>query len=256
MKLSVIKIGGHVIDDQDALLVFLKSFVKVEGRKILVHGGGKVATEMAARLGVASEMIEGRRVTSPAMRDVAVMVYAGLVNKRIVAALQSLGCNAVGLSGADGMAVEAHRRNPAPIDYGEVGDVDRVNVSLLDTLLQAGITPVMCAITCDGAGNLLNTNADTIAMEAAKACSGGYFTRLIYCFEKNGVLRDVNDDSSVITNINSESYNGLKACGVVSAGMLPKIENALKALSESDISEVVIRNYNNLHVDSGTVISR
>lgn len=254
--LTVVKIGGNVIDSPEALDAFLDDFSRLPSPKVLVHGGGKIATTFAARLGIESQMIEGRRVTSPEMRDVAVMVYAGLLNKRIVAALQARGCNAIGLSGADGFAVRAHRRAPVPVDYGEVGDVDGVNAATLGALLDGGFVPVFCAISCDAEGNLLNTNADTIAMEVAKAGATLYPTRLLYCFEKRGVLRDVEDEDSVIDVIDNGSFAALKSAGVISKGMLPKVMNALTAVNECGVSEVVIKSSSELLADTGTKIRK
>lgn len=253
MKLAVVKIGGNVIDTDVALDAFLVDFAQLPGSKILVHGGGKIATTLASKLGIASEMIEGRRVTSPEMLDLAVMVYAGLLNKRIVAGLQARKCNAIGLSGADGMAIRAHKRSAIPIDYGMVGDVEEVNSSLLKMLIDDKIVPVFCAISCDENGNLLNTNADTIASSVALAASRFADVELVYCFEKPGVLRDVNDDKSVIKTIDSLTFNNLKQQGVIAKGMLPKISNSLEAVREG-VRRVVIKSSDELLNETGTVI--
>lgn len=252
---NVVKIGGNVIDNPEALERFLDDFVKIPTLKILVHGGGKIATAMAGKLGVETQMIDGRRVTSPEMLDVALMVYAGLINKKIVAGLQKRGCNAIGLCGADGMTVEARKRAPLPIDYGQVGDVVAVNRWTIDKLLSAELTPVFCAISCDFDGNLLNTNADSIATEIARGIAELRDTRLTFCFEKRGVLADVDDPDSVIEYINRSNFNELKDSGVISAGMLPKVENALKAVA-SGVESVTIKSSAELLNESGTVVGR
>lgn len=256
MTINVIKIGGNVIDNPDALQSFLRDFNAVAGSKILIHGGGKIATRMAAELGIETVMVEGRRVTSPAMLDVAVMVYAGLINKRIVATLQSIGCNAIGMCGADGGCIESQRRPVTTVDYGEVGDVVRVNADTLLSLIDAGFTPVVCAITADADGNLLNTNADTVATEIAKALSHDRTTNLIFCFEKPGVLAVIDNDASVIDEITPDNVTELKENGTISGGMLPKVENALSAITDSEINEVIIKSSNHLCDAGGTRISR
>lgn len=252
---NVVKIGGNVIDNPEALDKFLDDFVKIPTLKILVHGGGKIATAMAAKLGVETMMIDGRRVTSPAMLDVALMVYAGLINKKIVAGLQKRGCNAIGLCGADGMSVEARKRSPKPIDYGQVGDVVAVNQWVIDKLLKAELTPVFCAISCDFDGNLLNTNADTMATEIAQGLTELRDTRLTFCFEKRGVLADVDNPDSVIESIDRQSFAELKENGTINSGMLPKIENALKAVAQG-VESVTIKSSEELLSESGTVIVR
>lgn len=254
MTLTVVKIGGNVIDSPAELSAFLDDFAKIDEPKVLVHGGGKIATTIAGKLGIESQMVAGRRVTSPEMRDVAVMVYAGLINKRIVAGLQARGCNALGLSGADGMAVMAHKRPASPVDYGEVGDVDNVNGQTLNSLINLGFVPVYCAISCDAEGNLLNTNADTIATEVAQAGASIFKTKLIYCFEKRGVLADVKDEYSVIDIINNDNFEKLRDTGVISGGMLPKVTNALKAVTEYGVNEVIIKSSAELLHDSGTKV--
>lgn len=254
MKLTVVKIGGNVIDSTTRLDGFLDDFARLEGAKMLVHGGGKVATELASRLGVATEMIDGRRVTSSEMLDVAVMVYAGLINKKIVAGLQARGCNAVGLSGADGMAVKAHKRPATTVDYGFVGDVYDVNASLLTALLEAGMVPVFCAISCDSSGQLLNTNADTIAAAVTSAAASIAPATLVYCFEKPGVLRDVSDENSVIKTITPEDFDKYRAEGVIARGMLPKIENSLRSV-RNGVEKVIIKSSADLlNENTGTVI--
>lgn len=240
-KLKVIKIGGNIIDETEKLQAFLKDLAHLKGPKILVHGGGKIATEISRKLGVESKMVEGRRVTSSDDLEVVTMVYAGLINKKVVASLQALGCNAVGMTGADGNSITAEKRPAKPVDYGFVGNVKNVNPDAIHTLLQDSITPVFCAITHDGKGQLFNTNADTIAAELAIGLSKLYETELIYCFEKAGVLEDVNDESSVIENIDTKKYQELKEHGQIHSGMLPKMENCFHALNHK-VSRVKIGN--------------
>ncbi len=240
-KLQVVKIGGNVIDDDLQLEIFLNAFHNVKGPKILVHGGGKLATDVSKKLGLETTMIHGRRITTDDDLDVVVMVYGGLINKRIVATLQSLGCNAVGLSGADGNSIRSVKRPVTSVDYGWVGDIEEVNDLFLQSLITQNLVPVLCALTHDGKGQLLNTNADTIAAEVAIAMSRHFETELIYCFEKNGVLRDVHDDQSVIEHINRHEYDALKMQNLIHAGMIPKMENCFRAL-EHHTSKVVICN--------------
>jgi acetylglutamate kinase len=230
--LSVIKIGGNVIDNSEKLHQFLEDFTAVKGHKILIHGGGKIATELGHTLGIEAKMVEGRRITDIETLRIVTMVYAGLINKNMVAQLQARGNNAIGLTGADGNVIRAVKRPVKDIDYGFVGDLDEQSVSAqtLDSLLQAGLTPVLCAITHDGDSQLLNTNADTIASAVAVAMSSLYETSLVYCFEKRGVMRDVDDDSSLVQQIRAEEFEGLKAEGVVSGGMIPKLHNAFEAI--------------------------
>lgn len=239
--LSIIKIGGNVIEDKSELSKFLMLFSNREGFRILVHGGGKRATEIAKKMGVESKIIGGRRITDEPGLEVITMVYAGLTNKNIVAELQAKGCNAIGMSGADGNAIQAHKRPVEDIDYGFAGDVDGVNEGLLAHLLTLGLTPVFCAVTHDGKGQLLNTNADTIASELAIGLSQLYETTLYYCFEKNGVLRNVSDDSSVIKHINTETYEDLLEQGIIADGMLPKMTNCFHALNNG-VAKVCIGN--------------
>ncbi|SIS41744.1 N-acetylglutamate kinase [Zobellia uliginosa] len=233
MKLSIIKIGGNVIENKEELSKFLKAFSEWEGPKILVHGGGKLATQLGKRLGIESKLIGGRRITDAQSLELITMVYGGLVNKNIVAELQSLNCNAIGLSGADGNTIQAHKRPVKDIDYGFAGDVDGVSAPTVSTLLEAGLTPVFCAMTHDGKGQLLNTNADTIASELAIGMSENYETTLYYCFEKKGVLMDVNDDASVVKHIDSQSYQSLLEQKIIADGMLPKMENCFHALKRN-----------------------
>ena len=237
--LYVIKIGGNIIDDEIKLQVFFKNFTAITGHKILVHGGGKMATRVAESMGIRQQLIEGRRITDAETLKVVTMVYAGYINKNIVAQLQATGCNAIGLSGADGNVIRSHKRvvisssgaggQQAP-DYGFAGDVDEVNAPLIQQLLEQKIALIFCPVTHDAKGLLLNTNADTIAQEIAKAMSRQYDVSLIYCFEKAGVLMDAEDDKSVIKKMNSASFVSLKEKNIISAGMIPKLQNAFAAL--------------------------
>lgn len=230
--LHIVKIGGNIIDAPEALASFLADFASIQGHKLLVHGGGKIATSMAADLGIKSQMIDGRRVTDADSLRIVTMVYAGWINKSIVASLQALSSNAIGLAGPDGGFVVSKKRNPVPIDYGFVGDIESVNALGLKSLIDAGLCPVFAPITANVAGQLLNTNADTMAQALAIALSEYFDVTLSYCFEKQGVLMDPNDDNSVISHINQLNFNQLKADGIVSAGMIPKLENALKAIAQ------------------------
>lgn len=253
--ISVVKIGGNVIDNPAALSAFMGEFHKLEGPKILVHGGGKEATRLSATLGIETKMIEGRRVTDRATLDVVTMVYAGLINKRIVAMLQTEGTDAVGLTGADGNLMPATRRAASPVDYGHVGDINplEVNDRFIRSLLDAGKVPVLCAICHDGKGGLLNCNADSVAAAAAAGASRIDSTQLIYCFEKAGVLTDVNDDSSLIPLVTEEKFAELKTNGTVAAGMLPKITNALSSVRQG-VSSVRICRADALNTGVGTEI--
>ena len=244
-----------MIDNPPVLEAFLRDFAAMEGKKILVHGGGKEATRMSESMGIKANMIEGRRVTDRATLDIVTMVYAGLINKRIVALLQAMGCDAVGLTGADGNVIPATRRPAKPIDYGFVGDIDpaKVNHRFIASLLDEGKIPVFCAICHDGEGTLLNCNADSIAAAVALAASRIDDTRLTYCFEKPGVMTDVEDENSVIPLITPTLFETLKAQGVVAAGMIPKLQNALKSASEG-VKEVRICSSNNLLSDRGTIV--
>lgn len=238
--LRVVKIGGNIVDNPDKLNDFLTNFASIDGDKILVHGGGKVATTISKALGIETQMIDGRRVTDEQTLNVVTMVYAGGINKKIVSLLQSLKCNAIGLSGADGSFILSERRNPEPIDYGFVGDPVSVNTDLAKTLLSKGYTIVAAPITDDGQGSLLNTNADTVAQTIATAMAQiGYYVELIYCFEKRGVMLDIDDDNSVISKINRTTFAELKMNGVVADGMIPKLDNAFTAL-DCGVSKVVI----------------
>jgi len=240
-ELKIFKIGGGIIDQESELLEFIRLFSEINGPKILVHGGGKGANEMLKQLGIAPRMVNGRRITDAATLDLVIMFYAGKTNKQIVAALQRHGINALGLSGADGNVVRAVKRPVREIDFGFVGDLSEasVNAGLLHQFLTLGLTPVLCPINHDGQGQLLNTNADTIAASVAKALSAQYAVELHFCFEKNGVLLNTDDDSSVIKLITPENYSELKEQGVISAGMLPKLDNAFDAL-QYGVERVII----------------
>jgi acetylglutamate kinase len=245
-KLYVIKIGGNIIDDEQKLSSFLQSFAEIEGRKILVHGGGKLATRLAEQMNIPQQMVDGRRITDAETLKIVTMVYGGYINKNIVAALQSLDCYAIGLTGADGNVIKAHKRIQAGTDYGFVGDVDAVNVYFLYSLLEQDITPVISPITHDGKGQLLNTNADTIAQEIAQSMSIFYEVTLVYSFEKEGVMKDINDEHSVIGHIGKTNYKALKGSGVISAGMIPKLDNAFTAIDKG-VKKVVIGKAEKLH---------
>ncbi|WP_366183716.1 acetylglutamate kinase [Flavobacterium ovatum] len=231
-SLTLVKIGGNIIDDANELKQFLVDFSKIEGHKVLIHGGGKSATKMAKSIGLVPQMIDGRRITDAAMLEVVVMIYAGQINKEVVAQLQAIDTNAIGFSGADGNLIQSEKRNHPTIDYGFVGDVKKVNTPLLQTLIQAGITPVFCAITHDKKGQLLNTNADTVASELAIALSEVFEVTLNYCFEKPGVLYDAEDDASVIDQINQELYTKLKDEKAIHSGMIPKLDNCFNSLNK------------------------
>lgn len=237
--LTIIKVGGKIVENPESLNALLKDFAAVEGKKLLVHGGGRSATQMAARLGVETKMVDGRRITDEAMLEVVTMVYGGLVNKRIVAGLQALGIDAVGLTGADMNIVLSDKRKVSAVDYGWVGDVKRVNAEAVATLIESGCCPVVAPLTHDGCGHMLNTNADTMAGEMAKAMAARYDVTLMFCFEKPGVLADENDDSSLIPTITPAVLDDLKRRGVVSGGMIPKLDNAIACVS-AGVESVVI----------------
>lgn len=238
-KLSVVKIGGNVIEDSAALQSFLTDFAQMQGSKILVHGGGKKATAMAKKMDIPVQIVEGRRITDAQNLDIITMLYGGKINKNIVAQLQNLGCNALGLSGADGNAIQAVKRPVKSIDYGFVGDVVGVNNAMFQMLLKGGYTPVCCAITHDQKGQLLNTNADTIAASLAQSLSQSFEVSLWYCFEKQGVLENIDDDDSVIETITPQKYKNLKTAQVIHSGMIPKIDNCFDALANG-VNEVKI----------------
>lgn len=250
----MIKVGGAVVEDEQQLDRLLKDFSAIEGRKVLVHGGGRRATKVAAQLGIETQMVNGRRVTDKEMLEVVTMVYGGLVNKNVVARLQAEGVNALGLTGADMDVIHSHKRPVKDgIDYGFVGDVDKADGDMLHTLIEAGVVPVMAPLTHDGHGDILNTNADTIASETAKALAKHYDVTLTFCFEKKGVLANPDDDESVIPVINNELFHTYVADGTISGGMLPKIENSLDAI-KAGVEKVVITKADALGTESGTVI--
>ena len=247
-ELKIVKIGGGIIDREAELFEFVRLFAQIDGPKILVHGGGKGASEMLKNLGMVPNLVQGRRITDAPTLDIVTMFYAGKTNKQLVAALQARGTNALGLSGADGNVILASKRPVREIDYGFVGDLSEasVNATLIEQFLQLGLTPVFCAINHDGHGQLLNTNADTIAASVAKALSTNYAVTLHFCFEKRGVLLDVNDDNSVIEKMTLADYGELKESGAISEGMLPKLENAFDAL-QFGVENVIIEHALHLH---------
>ena len=246
-KIHIIKIGGNVIDNPKYIEPFLENFSKIEGPKILIHGGGKLATTLAEKLGVKQVMIEGRRVTNLKTLKITTMVYGGLINKNIVAKLQALHCNAMGFCGADGNLVRSNKREHNEIDYGYVGDINEngINTSLIKQLINLGLTLVISPISYDGKGGLLNTNADTMASEFAKALSKLYDVELTYCFEKQGVLLNTKDENSFITNLNKEDYLKLKTNGTISNGMIPKLDNAFNAI-DNGVKTITICHSNSI----------
>ncbi len=250
-KLYIIKIGGNVLDNEKALAEFLKNFASIQAPKILVHGGGKIATDIGNQLGIESNYIDGRRITDSPTRDLVTMVYGGLLNKQITAQLQSLHCNAMGVTGADGNLLRATKRPVTKIDYGYVGDItpESVNSTFLYFLLKQNITPVFASLT-HANGEILNTNADTIASVLAISLSKHFDTRLIFCFEKNGVLKNVNDENSVISNLTKELYDKLLKEGSFHDGILPKLENAFAAI-QSGVKEVLIGEHSHLLANTG-----
>ncbi len=252
-KLTVIKVGGKIVEDAAALDRLIHDFSQISGHKVLVHGGGRTATDMAARLGVETVMVGGRRVTDAEMLRVVTMVYGGLVNKNVVAKLQSAGVCALGLTGADMDVIRSHRRPAGEVDYGFVGDVDHADGQRLAQLVRSGVVPVMAPLTHDGKGQLLNTNADTIAGETAKALAAHFDVTLVFCFEFSGVLSDPQDEESVIPRIDRERFAALKADGVVSGGMIPKLENCF-ACVDAGVSRVIITRADRVASAGGTVI--
>jgi len=257
-KLTIVKVGGAVVEDEAQLKQLLSSFRAIEGAKVLVHGGGRRATKVAAELGIETKMVNGRRITDEAMLEVVTMVYGGLVNKHVVAALQSLGVDAIGLCGADGDIIRSHKRPPVTIegqsvDFGFVGDVDRADGAKIARFIEAGLVPVVAPLTHDGQGHILNTNADTMASETAKALAEHYDVTLIFSFEKKGVLSNPDDDDSVIPVITRKDFERYKADGTISGGMLPKIENALAAV-DAGVRQVIITLATALDGQSGTII--
>jgi acetylglutamate kinase len=252
-KLTIIKVGGKIVEEPASLQRLLDDFAAIDGPKVLVHGGGRSATKIAAQLGIESQMVNGRRITDSAMLQVVTMVYGGLVNKNIVAGLQARNINAVGLTGADMNVILSDKRPVKDIDYGFVGDVKQVDGKRLAALLNDGIIPVMAPLTHDGNGNMLNTNADTIAAETAKGLAPYFDVTLIYCFEKKGVLRDENDDDSVITEITPQQFKQLVEQGIIQGGMIPKLENAFQAIN-AGVKQVVITSAVAIDGQGGTVI--
>ncbi len=233
MVLKVVKIGGKLIENEEKLKVFLKDFTALEGPKILVHGGGNMATDLAMKLGFETKMVDGRRITDENSMKVITMVYGGLINKKIVAGLQHLGCNAIGLCGADGKSIVSRKRPAGEIDFGLVGDIEEVNTSFISSLVEQEIVPVFSAISYSEEGELLNTNADSVAAEIASAMSDQYETLLYYCFEKKGVLSNLNDDESVIEILNLENYKILLEEKIITEGMLPKLHNCFSVLNRN-----------------------
>lgn len=252
-RITVIKVGGKIVEERESLDNLLDRFAAIEGYKVLIHGGGRSATRIAESLGIESRMVGGRRITDAETLKVVTMVYGGLVNKNIVAGLQARGVNALGLTGADCNVLHAHKRPAGEVDWGFVGDVDSADGAMLSKLIEEGIVPIMAPLTHDGKGNLLNTNADTIASETAKALSGNFDVTLTYCFEHPGVMRNPDDATSLIPLINRESYKQLLADGTISGGMIPKIDNAFAAL-EGGVSKVIITKADAIEGASGTHI--
>ncbi len=253
-KVTIVKVGGAVVEDNEQLAQLLTDFAAIPGKKVLVHGGGRRATKVAAALGIESKMVNGRRITDAQMLEVVTMVYGGLVNKNLVAKLQAKGVNALGLTGADMDVIHSHKRPVKDgVDFGYVGDVERANGKMLQTLIQEGITPVMAPLTHDGNGNILNTNADTIASETAMALAPYYDVTLIYSFEKKGVLSNPDDDNSVIPVITRSDFEKYQADGTIGGGMIPKIENALAAV-DAGVKEVIITLATAIDGKQGTVI--
>ncbi len=254
-KLTVIKVGGKIVEEAETLNRLLTDFSTIPGYKVLVHGGGRSATKIAAQLGIESKMVNGRRITDLETLKVVTMVYGGLVNKNIVAGLQSKGVNAVGLTGADLDVIRSVKRPVKDVDYGFVGDVKYVNSGVLANLISQGFVPVMAPLTHDGEGHMLNTNADTIAGETSKALAQVFDVTLVYCFEKKGVLRNENDDDSVIPVITPELFRQYVAEGVIQGGMIPKLENSFSAV-EAGVSQVIITSASTINTDAGTIIKK
>ncbi|WP_297095887.1 acetylglutamate kinase [uncultured Draconibacterium sp.] len=250
-RLTIIKVGGKVVEEPESLDALLDQFRKISGNKLLVHGGGRTATEIAKRLGIETKMIDGRRITDADMLEVVTMVYGGLVNKKIVAGLQARDMNAVGLTGADLGLIKAHKRPVQDVDYGFVGDVDDVNARELRMLINENVIPVVAPLTHDAKGQLLNTNADTIASELAIELSNYFKVYLFYCFEKRGVLRDPNDEASVIYDLNYKLFDEYKTDGTISEGMIPKLDNGFRAKAKG-VQEILITNPENIATGRGT----
>ena len=250
-KLTLIKVGGKIVEEPDTLQQLLRDFSSIEGHKVLVHGGGRSATKIASQLGIESQMVNGRRITDAEMLKVVTMVYGGLVNKNIVAGLQALQVNALGLTGADMNIMRSDKRPVKDVDYGFVGDVKEVNADVLASLIQQGIVPVLAPLTHDKQGHMLNTNADTIAGEAAKALAKYFDVTLMFCFEKKGVLLNENDDESVIPETDRASFQKYVAEGIIQGGMIPKLENAFQAI-DAGVKEVIITQASEIHKHTGT----
>ena len=253
-KLTIVKVGGKIVEEPTSLKQLLSDFSKIEGHKVLVHGGGRSATAIAARLGIESQLVNGRRVTDAEMLKVVTMVYGGLVNKQIVAGLQAIGVNGLGLTGADLNYMRSEKRPVKDVDYGFVGDVKEVNAAILADLISKEIVPVLAPLTHDNAGNLLNTNADTIAGEAAKALAKHFEVTLMYCFEKKGVLLDENDDESVIANLTPALFKQYVLEKIINGGMIPKLENSFEAIN-AGVKQVVITRADQIHTQNGTRIT-
>lgn len=253
-KLVLIKVGGKIVEEENTLRQLLKDFAAIEGHKVLVHGGGRSATKLAAELGVETKMVNGRRITDADMLRIVTMVYGGLVNKNIVAKLQALGVNALGLTGADMNLIRSEKRPVKEVDYGYVGDVKEVNAELLAGLIKQGIVPILAPLTHDKEGHLLNTNADTIAGEAAKALAKYFEVTLMFCFEKKGVLMDENDDESVIPEIDREAFKKYVDEGIIQGGMIPKLDNAFQAI-DAGVKRVVITQASEINNGTGTIVS-
>ena len=253
-RLTIVKVGGKVVEDKESLDQLLSHFTQIRGKRILVHGGGKLATSMAERLGIETKMVEGRRITDEATLEVVTMVYAGLVNKRIVAGLQAKGCNSIGLTGADLDVIRARKRPVSTIDYGYVGDIMGVNTSELRLLLNEEVVPVMAPITHNGYGQLLNTNADTIAADLAIELSNYYTVNLFYCFEKKGVLLNSDDENSVISELSFDRFKELQTTGAIKEGMIPKLDNGFTAM-RNGVNQVLITNPALISMARGTRLS-
>jgi acetylglutamate kinase len=252
-KLTLIKVGGQIVEEPETLNALLKDFSALNGKKVLVHGGGRAATRIASQLGIESKMINGRRVTDTDMLNVVTMVYGGLVNKKIVSGLQALGVNALGLTGADMNYMRSDKRPVKEVDYGFVGDVKEVNSDILADLIEKNVVPVLAPLTHDGNGNMLNTNADTIAAEAAKALAKHFDVTLMFCFEKKGVLRNAEDEESVIETISKKDFIEYVNDGIIQGGMIPKLENAFDAI-DNGVSQVVITRADQIGKNTGTIV--
>jgi acetylglutamate kinase len=253
-KLTIVKVGGAVLEDPATLNDFLDHFTAISKKKILIHGGGRAATQLSKQLGIKTQMIEGRRITDAETIKVVTMVYGGLINKTTTAVLQSKGCNAVGLTGVDMNLISSVKRPVGEIDYGLVGDIEQVNTSAFKLLIKAGYIPVIAPITHDKKGQLLNTNADTIASAIAISLADIFEVSLVYCFEKAGVLSDPENEDSVITDLSLQMYQLYKNTGVIHSGMIPKLDNSFKAL-EMGVREVIITNAVTLSTSTGTHLS-